>query len=933
LHISARHTEPTQDYYIITLPLLFGGAIQSFTITVNPIPNVDQPANQVVCNAEATNAINFTGTIIGTGFNWTNDNPSIGLAASGTGDIPSFTANNLTAVPVTATIVVTPVANTCVGTSQSFTITVNPTPTVIQPANQTLCNGAATSIINFTGSLSGTSFSWTNDDISIGLPANGSGDIPSFTAINSGNVPVTATITVTPSANGCPGPAQSFTITVNPSANVDQPADQVVCNAQATSTINFTGTVSGTNFNWTNDNTSIGLAASGTGDIPSFTAINLTNIPVTATIIVTPEANSCPGASQSFTITVNPTANVDQPADQVVCNGATTSAVNFTGAVSGTSYSWTNNDVSIGLAASGTGNIPSFTAVNINNAPVTATIIVTPEANSCTGPAQSFNITVNPTPDVVQPANQVLCNDAATNAINFAGSVSGTIFNWTNDNISIGLAASGSGDIPSFTAINLTNAPVTATIIVTPEANSCPGPAQVFTITVNPTPTVVQPANQTLCTGSSTNAISFTGAVSGSSFSWTNDNTSIGLANTGNGDIPSFTAINLSNAPVTATIIVTPEANSCTGPAQSFTITVNPTPNVDQPGNQTLCNAATTNSINFTGPVSGTSFSWTNDNTSIGLAATGSGDIPSFTAINTTNIPVTATITVSPTANGCPGPAQSFTITVNPTPDVMQAPDQNICDGFSTNAIIFSGSVDGTSFNWTNSAPSIGLSSSGTGNIGSFKAINTGSSPVNAAITVTPSAKGCTGLPKTSILTVNPNPTVDLGPTLTFSTGTITNLNATIQNGPIINWLWVPATGLCCTDCPSPVLTVTNDVTFNVTVTNIYGCIATDNINILTFCKNSQVFVPNAFTPDGDGLNDVLMVRGKGIFVTSFRIFNRWGELVFQKTNFNPNDKQYGWDGRVRGIPASPDVFVFTAEVICDNGVKYTYKGNTTLLK
>ena len=66
-------------------------------------------------------------------------------------------------------------------------------------------------------------------------------------------------------------------------------------------------------------------------------------------------------------------------------------------------------------------------------------------------------------------------------------------------------------------------------------------------------------------------------------------------------------------------------------------------------------------------------------------------------------------------------------------------------------------------------------------------------------------------------------------------------------------------------------------------VTNIYGCVATDTILINSFCKSAQVFIPNAFTPDGDGLNDILMVRGKGITVKSFRIFNRWGELVFER--------------------------------------------------
>ena len=94
------------------------------------------------------------------------------------------------------------------------------------------------------------------------------------------------------------------------------------------------------------------------------------------------------------------------------------------------------------------------------------------------------------------------------------------------------------------------------------------------------------------------------------------------------------------------------------------------------------------------------------------------------------------------------------------------------------------------------------------------------------------------------------------------------------------------------------------------------------------------MFIPNTFTPDGDGLNDILMVRGKGIVsVKYFRIFNRWGELVFERTNFAPNNISFGWNGKVKGIVGPPDVFVYTAEVICENGTVYTYKGNTSIIK
>ena len=122
-------------------------------------------------------------------------------------------------------------------------------------------------------------------------------------------------------------------------------------------------------YTWTNDQISIGLAASGTGDIASFTATNTGTAPVVATIVVTPHFENgsvtCDGPTKTFTITVNPTAEVNQPASEVVCNGATTTAVTFgTPNTGGTvTYTWTNDQPSIGLAASGTGDIASFTAI------------------------------------------------------------------------------------------------------------------------------------------------------------------------------------------------------------------------------------------------------------------------------------------------------------------------------------------------------------------------------------------------------------------------------------------------------------------------------------------------------------------------------------------------------------------------------------------
>jgi hypothetical protein len=287
----------------------------------------------------------------------------------------------------------------------------------------------------------------------------------------------------------CGTAAATKIITVSPPATVNTPASQVVCAGSLTAPVNYTGTVSGTIYNWTNNNNTIGLASTGTGDIAAFTAINTTGLPVIATIVVTPTANGCTGASKSFTITTNPTGNVLSVPNQIVCNRSQTTTVIFNSTLPSTAYTWTNNNTSIGLGNSGSGNIPAFTAINNTAAPVIASIIATPTAFGCPGAIQTFTITVNPTPTVNLIANREVCNGGTITPVNFTGAVTGTVFSWSNNNTTIGLNASGTGSIPSFTAVNTTGNPVTATITVTPAANGCTGTAITFTITVNNTPT------------------------------------------------------------------------------------------------------------------------------------------------------------------------------------------------------------------------------------------------------------------------------------------------------------------------------------------------------------------------------------------------------------------------------------------------------------
>jgi len=779
---------------ITVTPVATNGCIGSdstFTITVNPVPLTNSIADQVLCASTATTGIMYTSVTPGTTFSWVNDTPSIGLVVGGNGDIPSFTGLNATSNTVVATIIVTPTANGCVGPDSTFTLTINPIPLVNSIADQVLCANTATAGIAYISATPGTTFSWVNDTPSIGLVTNGNGNIPSFTGLNTTSNPVVATITVTPTANGCIGADSTLTITVNPIPLANSIVDQVLCANTATTVITYVSTTPGTTFSWINDTPSIGLLAGGNGDIASFTVLNATLNPVVATITVTPSANGCVGPDSTFTITVNPVAITNSVADQVLCANTATAGITYSSTTPGTTFSWVNDTPSIGLLAGGNGNIPSFTGLNTTSNPVVATITVTPLANGCVGPDSTFTMTINPIPITNLIADQVLCANTATAGVTYSSTTPGTTFSWVNDTPSIGLLAAGNGNIPSFTGLNATSNPVVATITVTPSTNGCVGPDSTFTLTINPVPLVNSIADQVLCANTATTAITYTSTTPGATFSWVNDTPSIGLLAGGNGNIPSFTGLNTTSNPVVATITVTPLANGCVGPDSTFTLTINPVPLVNSIANQVLCANTATAGITYSSTTPGTTFSWVNDTPSIGLLAGGNGNIPSFTGLNTTPNPVIASITVTPTANGCIGPDSTFTITINPVPLVNSTADQVLCANSTTAGITYSSATSGTTFSWLNDTPSIGLLAAGNGNIPSFTGLNTTSNPIVATITVTPLANGCTGPDSTFTITVNPTPLVNsiTDQVLCVNTATTTITYVSTTAGTIFTWV------------------------------------------------------------------------------------------------------------------------------------------------
>lgn len=276
--------------------------------------------------------------------------------------------------------------------------------------------------------------------------------------------------------------------------------------------------------------------------------------------------------------------------------------------------------------------------------------------------------------------------------------------------------------------------------------------------------TSVSPATQTICSGDAIADIIASNTVSGATFNWTRDNTAsvTGIAASGSGSTIAGSLTNTTSAPVTVTFSITGTANGCSDAPQASVITVNPRPVVNAIASETICSGSAITTVNPSGAVANTTFTWARNNTATvtGIAASGNGTI-SGALINTTNAPIVVTFTVTPSANGCTGTPVTFNVTVNPVPTaVASVAAQTVCSGAIT-PITFSGNVTGTTFDWTrdNTSAVTGIAASGSGNI-SGTLTNTTSNPVTVTFTIIPTANGCPGTPIIATVTVGAAPVI-----------------------------------------------------------------------------------------------------------------------------------------------------------------------------
>ncbi len=164
---------------------------------------------------------------------------------------------------------------------------------------------------------------------------------------------------------------------------------------------------------------------------------------------------------------------------------------------------------------------------------------------------------------------------------------------------------------------------------------------------------------------------------------------------------------------------------------------------------------------------------------------------------------------------------------------------------------------------------------------------------------------------------------------VTIQQGESVNINLFVDpNVTVDNISWFPTSGLSCIDCKNPVATPDNSTTYIVAVTDDNGCVSTDTVQVNVILPCAEIFVPNTFSPNNDGLNDLQCVLGECIVSMDFTIFNRWGESVFQT-----KDQEECWNGMFKGKLVQSGTYAYKLKATLKDGKQVERTGNITVVR
>lgn len=881
-----------------------GGCTSTATVTIT-VPPV------ITLSVTATNTLICAGT-------------SVTLTASG--------ASTYTWLPVAAsgpTLNVTPPTTTgytlsgqtsdgCVTIPTSITINVDPAVSLtVTPSNTTICNGSGGTTLTVTGA---TTYTWVAD---ASLSSTG-------TATVTANPTVTTTYSVTGQSGVCSNSATATVSVITVSTAVSA-SSNTYCVGGSSVTLTASGA---TTYSW---DPPAGLSStSGTSVTASPT--------VTTSYTLTGSTGAC-SSTTVVTITVPPTVTLSIATTNTLICPATSATLTASGA---NTYTWLPGAV-------------TSSTLNVSPAGTTDYTVTGLTSDGCvTVPS---TITINVAPAIVltvTPSNTAICNGSGSASLTVSGA---TNYTWSPVN---GLSNPNSASVTA-------NPTITTTYSIVGATGSCTSSATA-TVSVITVSTAVSASSNTYCVGGPSVTLTASGATT---YSWSPP---AGLSSTSGATVTAsptltttytLTGITGACSSTTVVTITVPPLVSLSITATGTVICLNgPGTSLTASGANTYTwlPGAVSNSTLLANPLATTNY------TVLGQTNQGCYAIPAVQTVSV-SAPITPTITGSPTV--CL--TQTTGLVVSPSGAGLSytwAPTTAI-QGASTNSVI-SALPPGTATVIYTVTVSNGVCTGKdtaklvvrTPPVGNFKTLNndticvggcvtfssttTGSSPMTYAwyyqsgvgtssVGVHPEAcygsagsfsvtmvatNGCgvDSVTKGNFVTVYDYPTLNVYGDTTINIGE----SATVYATGGLNYSWSPNVNFTidCPSCPSTVVHPTVTTEYIVVSSNSIYCKTQDTVTVIVDVNCGDFFIPNVFSPNDDGLNDVINVHGRCISTFNLQIFDRWGEKVFETSSITD-----GWDGTYRGQKMNTGVFVYKADGVSIDGQSFSMKGNITLIR
>lgn len=770
----------------------------------------------------------------------TENNPQYYTAPSGGGTVVAVgTVYN---APTNLTLYAYDVNGACTD-EEPFVITINEIPSVDPLTAVSGCPGSSINPPNFSSTPAGAAFAWTNDNISVGIPSLGNGQIATYNApANASNANVIGTVSVTPSLNGCTGSTSTFTITILPTPSINAITNVSGCPGSAADPADFVSVPAGATFTWSNSNATIGLGASGTGQISPFNlATNNTASAITGTISATATLNGCTSAPLTFAISINPTPVITlTPTDPSSCNGTDGSVLVNTGAPGSVSWSGTSTGASGPINANY--SITNLVAGSYD-------VSFTNSSTGCQSTVVSTSL-LNPGAPIINPISDVTQCGGSYTTLAISGSSLINAQYYTQPNGGGGIVSEGTLFEPD-----------TVITLYAYDANGACTATESFTISLTSIPVISNPGVQTACDSYTLGTFSGTNIIAPTYWTQTG----------GQG-----TQLNIGDVISTSSNVYIYDQNGTCTSEEAFQINIILTPSITNPGDQNACQSYSLLTI-LGANLSGSQGYFNNSQAQGGTALSGA-----ITSSQTVYIY---------DANGACSDEESFTVTINPLPTASLSGGATYCQGDAVAEIV--ASITGTadfSLNYTLD----GVAQSQSGSATSLSIGNTAGTYVLVSIT----DANCTNsnLSSTQTIVINSIPNAPIAGTDALYCDNAVPVDLFAQG--VGSFTWYSDQNLTNVLATNSSFTPTINVgTANYYVTEtINGCEGPAS-TVVVAVEECGIIVPTAFTPDGDLTNDTWILDNiDQIYPENVvSIYNRWGNLIYQSKAGQYETKP--WDG------------------------------------